>query len=119
MALATQNVPEGEVVMTASGAISDGQLVYATSTARTVARSTASTTRSIGIAQGDAASGEQVSIRLFRPMARVKIASSINPGVELQASATAGVAAAYGSGDKIGVSAESGASGDALLFFVY
>lgn len=119
MALATQNVPEGEVVMTASGAISDGQLVYATTTARTVARSTASTTRSIGIAQSDAASGEQVSIRLFKPMARVKIATSINPGVELQASATAGVAAAFTTGDKIGVTTEAGASGDAILFYVY
>jgi predicted transcriptional regulator len=120
MALATNNVPgELEVVMTANGAISDGQLVYAFTTARTVARSTASTTRSIGIAQSDAANGEQVTVRLFKPMLRVKVATTINPGVELQASATAGVAAAFTTGDKIGVTAETSANGDAVLFYPY
>jgi hypothetical protein len=119
MALATQNVPSGEIVMTASGAISDGQLVYQTTTARTVARSTDATTRSIGIAQNDAATTELVPILLFKPMARVKIASTIGAGVELEASSTVGVARAFTSGTKIGITAEAGVTGDAILFYPY
>jgi hypothetical protein len=119
MALATQNVPAGEVLMTASGAISDGQLVTPTSTARTVIRSTASLTQAVGIAQNDAATGESVPLFLFKPMARVKIASTIAAGTELEASATAGVARAYTSGVKIGIAAEAGVTGDSLLFYPY
>jgi hypothetical protein len=119
MALATQNVPSGEVVMTASGAISDGQLVTPTSTSRTVIRSTNATTQAVGIAQNDAATTELVPILLFKPMARVKIATTIAAGTELEASSTAGVARAFTTGVKIGIAAEAGVSGDSLLFYPY
>lgn len=119
MALATQNVPDGQVLMTASGAIADGQLVYQTTTARIVAAATASTTRAVGIAQNNAADTELVPLLLFKPMARVKIASTIGAGVELEASATAGVARAFSSGTKIGITAEAGVTGDAILFYPY
>lgn len=105
--------------MTASGAIADGQLAYATTTARTVAAATASTTRAIGIAQNAAADTELVPLLLFNPMARVKIASTIGAGVELEASSTAGVARAYTNGVKIGITAEAGVTGDAILFYTY
>lgn len=119
MPLATQNTQGSDPLPLASGAIADGQLVYATTTANTVAAATASTTRAIGIAQSAAADGERVQVILFKPQLRVKIASTITAGVELEASATAGVARAYTSGTKIGVSAESGVTGDALLFYPY
>jgi hypothetical protein len=119
MPLATQNTQGSDPLPLASGAISDGQLVSATSTANTVIRATDATTRAIGIAQSDALSGERVQIVLFKPQLRVKIASSINPGVELEASSTAGVARAFTNGTKIGITAEAGASGDAILFYPY
>jgi hypothetical protein len=52
-------------------------------------------------------------------MARVKIASTIAAGTELEASSTAGVARAYTSGVKIGIAAEAGVTGDSLLFYPY
>lgn len=119
MPLATQNTQGDSPLPLASGAISDGQLVYAFTTANTVAAATASTTRAIGVAQSGAADGERVQVVLFKPQLRVKIATGITAGVELEASATAGVARAFTSGTKIGVSAEGGASGDALLFYPY
>ena len=119
MPLATQNTQGSDPLPLASGAIADGQLVYAFTTANTVAAATASTTRAIGVAQSGAADGERVQVILFKPQLRVKIASSITAGVELEASATAGVARAFTNGTKIGVSAEGGASGDALLFYPY
>jgi hypothetical protein len=118
MPLATQNTQGDDITPLASGAISDGQLVTGTSTANTVIRATGANTRAIGIAQSDAASGERVQVRLFKPQLRVKIASSINAGVEVYAAA-GGVASATVAGDKIGLTAEGGASGDAILIYPY
>ncbi len=118
MPLATQNTQGDDITPLASGAISDGQLVTGTSTANTVIRATGANTRAIGIAQSDAANGERVQVKLFKPQLRVKIASNVNAGAEVYAAA-GGVASSTALGDKIGLAAEGGASGDAILIYPY
>lgn len=118
MPLATQNTQGDSPTPLASGAISDGQLVTGTSTANTVIRATGANTRAIGIAQSDAANGERVQVVLFKPQLRVKIASTIAAGVEVYAAA-GGVASATAVGDKIGLTAEAGVTGDAILIYPY
>jgi hypothetical protein len=118
MPLATQNTQGSDPLPLASGAISDGQLVTGTSTANTVIRATGANTRAIGIAQSDAASGERVQVVLFKPQLRVKIASTVACGAELYAAA-GGVASSTAVGDKIGLAAEAGVTGDAILFYPY
>lgn len=118
MPLAIQNTQGDSPTPLASGAISDGQLVTGTSTANTVIRATGANTRAIGIAQSDAANGERVQVVLFKPQLRVKIASTVNCGVEVYAAA-GGVASATAVGDKIGLTAEAGVAGDAILIYPY
>lgn len=118
MPLATQNTQDVNITPLASGTISDGNLVTGTSTAGTVIRATGANTRAIGIANSDATNGERVQVVLFKPQLRVKIASSINAGVEVYAAAN-GVASATAVGDKIGLTAEGGVSGDAILIYPY
>ncbi len=118
MPLATQNTQGDSPTPLAGGTISDGNLVTGTTTANTVVRATGANTRAIGIAQGDALSGERVQIVLFKPQLRVKIATTITAGVEVYAAAN-GVASASAVGDKIGLTAEGGVSGDAILIYPY
>jgi hypothetical protein len=49
----------------------------------------------------------------------VRIASSITANTDLGLSATAGIAAAYSTGLRLGCALEGGASGDFLLFYAY
>jgi hypothetical protein len=109
MPLATQNTQGSDPLPLAGGTISDGNLVTGTTTANT---------RAIGIAQSDALSGERVQVVLFKPQLRVKIASTVTAGQEVYAAAN-GVASATAVGDKIGLAAEGGASGDAILIYPY
>jgi hypothetical protein len=118
MPLATQNTQGDSPTPLAGGTISDGNLVTGTTTANTVIRATGANTRAIGIAQSDALSGERVQVVLFKPQLRVKIASTVTAGQEVYAAAN-GVASASAVGDKIGLAAEGGASGDAILIYPY
>jgi hypothetical protein len=111
---------EDQITLTAGGTIVQGDLV-SISAARTVVATTTSTKQPIGVAISGAANGEQVTIKFLdrNKTHRVRIASSITANTDLGLSATAGIAAAYSTGYRLGCALESGASGDFLLFYAY